>query len=146
MDVEFRRATALSLGLGLAVLAAPTSAHADTFEPGSLIIPMDTDYQDEGMFRAYGLVYQLRSNDVPVRWAIRGDKDHEGTDFSAAATDLASGDPIPMHDYRGGPWVIDASDAAEALPIIEAWQADNPAVAVHEASGTFVPLPKSGDR
>lgn len=120
-----------------AILLAPSIAHADDFAAGSLIIPMDTDYQDEGMFRAYGLVYQLLSNDVAIRWVIEGDKLQNGADFSAAAVDVQSGDPIPMHDYRGGPWVIDASDAAEALPIIEAWQADNPEVAVHEASAAF---------
>ncbi|MFO7565133.1 MAG: hypothetical protein R6X02_20975 [Enhygromyxa sp.] len=118
--------------LGYSPLAA-----ADPFAAGSLIIPMDTDYQDMGMLRAFGLVYELLHNDVPVRWAIRGDKDHLGSDFSASATDLLSGDPIPLHDYRGGPWIIDAADAAEALPIIEAWQQANPNVAVHEASAEF---------
>ncbi|WP_146155237.1 MYXO-CTERM sorting domain-containing protein [Enhygromyxa salina] len=109
----------------------------DQFDVGTLIIPMDTDYQDMGMLRAYGLVYELLSNDVPVRWAINDAKAQDGTDFSAAATDLATGDPIPMHDYRGGPWVIDAADAAEALPIVEAWQQQNPDLAVHEASVAF---------
>ncbi|WP_146658774.1 DUF11 domain-containing protein [Enhygromyxa salina] len=109
----------------------------DQFEVGTLIIPMDMDYQDMGMLRAYGLVYDLLSNGVPVRWAINPAKLQDGADFSASATDLASGDPIPIHDYRGGPWVIDSSDAAEALPIIMAWQQANPNVAVHEASAAF---------
>jgi hypothetical protein len=33
-----------------------TGARADTFGTGSLIIPMDTTYQDTGMLQAYGLV------------------------------------------------------------------------------------------
>ena len=41
-------------------------ALARTFEPGSLIIPMDTTYQDTGMLKAYGLVYELLRNGVPV--------------------------------------------------------------------------------
>jgi hypothetical protein len=110
---------------------------SDQFEIGTLIIPMDTDYQDMGMLRAFGLVYELLRNGVPVRWAIRSDKLPGEADFSAMGTDLLTGEPIPMHDYRGGPWVIDASDAAEALPIVQAWQLDNPEVAVHEVSGAF---------
>lgn len=118
------------------ILAAP-DARADPFDVGTLIIPMDTDYQDHGMLRAYGLVYQLLLEGIPVRWAIRGDKSPFEADFSATATDLASGDPVPMHDYRGGPWIIDSSDAADALPIVQAWQQDNPNVAVHEATIEF---------
>ena len=119
------------------VLAFSSPAVADEFEAGSLIIPMDTDYQDLGMFRAFGLVYELLRNDVPIRWAIRGDKLIGDADFSAAAVDVASGDPVPMHDYRGGPWIIDAVDAADAMPIIAAWQQANPDVAVHEATDAF---------
>jgi len=49
----------------------PGVAQADEFAAGSLIIPMDTDFQDLGMLRAYGLVYQLLYEGVPVRWVIR---------------------------------------------------------------------------
>ena len=126
---------------GLAGNSAIAQAGSDPdnvqFDAGTLIIPMDTDYQDMGMLRAFGLVYELLRNDIPVRWAIRDDKLPLGTDFSAMGTDLQTGEPIPMHDYRGGPWIIDSSDAAEALPIIEAWQQANPNVAVHEASAGF---------
>ena len=40
------------------------------FAANSLIIPMDNTYQDTGMLRAYGLVYKLLQNDIPVRWSI----------------------------------------------------------------------------
>ena len=31
---------------------------------------MDTTYQDVGMLKAYGLVYQLTLKGIPVYWAI----------------------------------------------------------------------------
>ena len=54
-----------ALGLAPCATATPT-----TFAPGSLIIPMDTTSQNFGMWKAYGLVYKLLQNGVPVRWAI----------------------------------------------------------------------------
>jgi uncharacterized repeat protein (TIGR01451 family) len=117
--------------------AAPAAARADDFAAGSLIVPMDTTYQDYGMLRAYGLVYALLQAGVPVRWVIAADKVHGEADFTASAEDLRTGAAVDAHGYRGGPWVVDAADAAAALPVIEAWQADNPDVAVHEATAAF---------
>ncbi|MBI5479588.1 MAG: hypothetical protein HY906_12060 [Deltaproteobacteria bacterium] len=61
-----------------------------------------------------------------------------------------AGTTITRHGYRGGPFVIDAADAAVALPIIDAWNdqtqwSGNPwaqrtvfqVVAVHEAAEAF---------
>ncbi|MCY1004759.1 hypothetical protein OV079_04060 [Nannocystis pusilla] len=121
----------------MALALTPVPASAADFAAGSLVIPMDTDYQDLGMLRAYGLVYELLRQGVPVHWAIKAGKGPAEADFTASATDVASGAAIADHGYRGGPWVIDAVDAAGALPIIEAWQQDNPDVAVHEASEGF---------
>jgi MYXO-CTERM domain-containing protein len=45
-----------------------------TFEAGSLIIPMDLAYQDKGMFQAYGLLFQLLRQGVPVAWVIDSKK------------------------------------------------------------------------
>ena len=115
----------------------PGVAAADEFAAGSLIIPMDTDYQDMGMLRAYGLVYELLRQGVAVRWVIKNDKQPGDSDFEATATDLLSGAAIAAHGYRGGPWVIDAADAGAAMPTIEAWQVDNPDTAVHEATAGF---------
>lgn len=129
------RTGALTVAVTLAL--APGWASAADFAAGSLVIPMDTDYQDFGMLRAYGLVYELLRQGVPVHWAIKVGKGYAEVDFTASATDVASGAAIDAHGYRGGPWVIDAADAADALPIVEAWQQDNPAVAVHEATGAF---------
>ncbi|MGZ3477719.1 MAG: hypothetical protein ACXWUG_30900, partial [Polyangiales bacterium] len=41
-----------------------------SFAVGSLIIPMDTTYQDTGMLTAFGLVYDLLKKGVPVRWIV----------------------------------------------------------------------------
>ena len=124
-----------ALALGITTLAS--TARADTFATGSLIIPMDTTYQDLGMLRAYGLVYELLRNDVPVAWMIRDGKGHLGVDFVASATDVQSNAAIANHGYRGGPWVVDSLYAAQAMPIIAAWQASNPSVKVHRATASF---------
>ena len=47
-----------------------SSAADRTFQPGSLIIPMDLSYQNTGMFQAYGLLYQLLRQGVHVYWII----------------------------------------------------------------------------
>ncbi len=112
-------------------------AHADDFAAGSYIIPMDLDYQDEGILRAYGLVYALLLADVPIRWTIRTGKLYGEDDFTATAIDVDSGMPIGSHDYRGGPFVIDAFDALEAEPIIADWLAQYPETTVHESTEAF---------
>lgn len=124
--------------VALSVLAlSAANAQADTFETGSLIIPMDTTYQDNGMLRAYGLVYELLRNDVPVDWTIRSGKTHLGADFVASATDVQSNAAVASHPYRGGPWVIDSANATKAMPVITAWQTANPTVKVHRATAPF---------
>src|SRR5689334_14257452 len=65
------------LSVGGAKAATPTS-----FASGSLIVPMDTDTsgnhasynQNSGMWKAYGLVYKLLQNGIPVQWAIASPK------------------------------------------------------------------------
>jgi uncharacterized repeat protein (TIGR01451 family) len=129
--------TPSTLIAALCLTVVPMSARAEDFAAGSLIIPMDTDYQDLGMLRAYGLVYALLQADVPVRWMIKTGKAQGEADFTASATDVLSGMAIVEHGYRGGPWVVDAADAGAAMPVIEAWQADNQDTAVHEATEGF---------
>jgi uncharacterized repeat protein (TIGR01451 family)/MYXO-CTERM domain-containing protein len=121
-------------------MATSASALAETFSAGSLIIPMDTDYQDAGMFKAYGVVYELLRNDIPVHWTIRPEKTHMGSDFTASAVDHDTDDVITAHPYRGGPWVVDADAAADALSVIDAWQAKHVTTvhaAVHVATEEF---------
>jgi uncharacterized repeat protein (TIGR01451 family) len=98
------------------------------------------------MLRAYGLVYKLLSNNVPVNWAINPGKSANGADFaisfSNALQDVRTGATISSLSYRGGPFVIAAADAAAALPIIQAWQAtagDQTAVHRFTGAGSFAP-------
>jgi hypothetical protein len=61
----------------LFTFGAASTAHAGygrSFAEGSLIIPMDLAYQDRGMLQAYGLVFQLLRQGVPVYWVIDPDK------------------------------------------------------------------------
>jgi len=127
-------ASALLLGL---TLLDPSLAAADTFDAGSLIIPMDAETQALGVFEAYGLVYELLLNDVPIHWIIKSGKELGDVDLSVAAVDLRTMNDLGEHGYRGGPWVIAAQDAAAAEPIVDLWLQDNPDTNVHEASATF---------
>ncbi|HEY3447961.1 MAG TPA: DUF11 domain-containing protein, partial [Myxococcales bacterium] len=128
-----------SLLFAVGLLAVGPAARADTFATGSLIIPMDTTYQDAGMLKAYGLVYSLLSHGVPVRWVINPLKAYQGVDFTASATDLKTLAVVSSHGYRGGPFVIDSADAAAAIPIIRAWwtAVPTPLVTVHTATSAF---------
>lgn len=123
------------LALLIAVsMSAP--AQAATFAKGSLIIPMDTKYQDLGMLKAYGLLYKLLLAEVPINWVIKAKKKAGEADFTASATDFASGAAISGHGYRGGPFVIEATYASKAKPLITAWQKSN-TTTVHVASASF---------
>jgi len=66
-----------AFALVAALALAPVTARAgydETFESGSLIVPMDLAYQDHGLFQAYGLVFQLLRQGVTVYWVIDPDK------------------------------------------------------------------------
>ena len=142
-----RLGAVLSCIVAVAVVApvGAASASPTTFGDGSLVIPMDigASGQDNGMLRAYGLVYRLLQGGVPVHWAIDPAKPAGGTDFTIATgsvkrLDDASAVSLPR-PYRGGPFVVRSSDRAAALPIIQAWQATaGDATAVHDVvAGTF---------
>ncbi len=114
-----------------------TPAGAETFGSDTLIIPMDTDYQDEGMFLAYGLVYQLLLNDIPVHWAILDNKAFLDPDFTASSVDVTTDAVITDHSYRGGPWLISPEDSTAALAIVEGWISSHPTTVVHRATAPF---------
>jgi len=109
----------------------------DHFGEGSIVIPMDTDYQDMGMLEAYGLVYALLQAEIPIAWTIAAGKEYGGVDFTAEATDLRTGDAVPEHGYRGGPFVVPEEHHDAALPIVEEWLAANPNTTVHSATTEF---------
>lgn len=118
-----------------------TSARQGSLErvqsSGALIIPMDSAHQDRGVLRAYGLVYELLHEGVPVRWAIAPGKAPNGADFAAEARDLESGRSRGLVTYRGGPFLVAAEDRAAALPIVNAWLASDSVTVVHEATAQF---------
>jgi len=68
MSTALRITVVALLSLGMTGRAA--GAADRTFQPGSLIIPMDLSYQSTGMFQAYGLIYQLLRQGVHVQWMI----------------------------------------------------------------------------
>jgi uncharacterized repeat protein (TIGR01451 family) len=114
-----------------------------TFEAGTMIIPMDIDYQSEGMLKAFGLVYQLLLNGIKIHWVIKPFKTidlvtpaNSDEDFSVNCTDFETGTVLLSHGYRGGPFVIEAADAIPASAIISAWQASN-ITTVHIADSSF---------
>jgi len=116
------------------------------FSAGTYIIPMDTGTagQDNGMLRAYGLVYSLLRAGVPVYWVINPAKPPNGDDFATTATgqlqDFRTGTSVTSpRSYRGGPFLISSADAAKAAPVITYWQATGgDATAVHKLkSGTL---------
>jgi uncharacterized protein DUF11 len=99
-----------------------------TFYEGALIIPMDilTDQsrtnQNYGMWRAYGLVYELLKNGIPVHWAIKSYKIYEEDDFTCTSTkDIRTDDPYTNIDYNGGPFVVSQANSTAAVAIITAW-------------------------
>ena len=96
------------------------------------------------MWPAFGLIYQLLLNDVPVSWAIASPKTaYNQTDFigpSAAAVlnypshvpaTCPGGNTVPStvpanYAFTAGPYIIDGTDPgtlAIALSVIEAWWA-----------------------
>jgi uncharacterized repeat protein (TIGR01451 family) len=110
-----------------------------SFGAGSLVIPMDTSYQDQGTLTAFGLVDALLRARVPVSLTIATGKALGGVDFTAAGTDVRSGAAVPSHGYRGGPFVIDAVDRAAALPVIRGWQSSvvGQSTTVHDMTVAF---------
>jgi uncharacterized repeat protein (TIGR01451 family) len=118
------------------IFSCSTARGQETFSKGSLIIPMDTTYQDQGMFKAFGLLYQLLKADIPVHWVIKSPKALGDADLTTSSTDFSSSASVPSHGYRGGPFVVSSELATAASPVIMAWQASN-TTTVHIAEQDF---------
>jgi uncharacterized repeat protein (TIGR01451 family) len=115
-----------------------TAKSATDYPPNSLVIPMDVTHQNNGMWKAYGLVYNLLDNGVPVHWAINQSKSYNGTDFTATSVNLRTAANVGSWNYSGGPFIIHADDVANALPLIQAWwtkHANQPTV--HQVLASF---------
>jgi uncharacterized repeat protein (TIGR01451 family)/MYXO-CTERM domain-containing protein len=131
--------------------AAPIEATAPSgqqavltgFAAGTLIVPMDDTLQPgTRILRAYGLVYRLLRHGVTVHWVIEPTKAFGGTDFTATTRPLGTADAPLSRSFRGGPFVVAAADAAVAIPLINAWRAEETAASlaattVHEATAAF---------
>ncbi|WP_461204783.1 DUF7507 domain-containing protein [Clostridium sp. DL1XJH146] len=122
-----------------------------TFQPGTLIIPMDTISQDNGMYRAYGLIFKLLYNNVInpgtpiyVYWAINPTKTNFSTvDFIASVREFGTANVPANYSYTGGPFIIEITPQNQALveQIINDWNSadpDPPAVFIHELVGSAV--------
>jgi len=110
------------------------SANYENIPQGSLVIPMDNDKQNLSgapfNLKAYGLVAQLLSREIPVKWAIRSGKPKDGIDFSAEASQVfPTGQKGAVVDFRGGPFIIEEQYANAARFYIQAYGND---VAVYE--------------
>lgn len=77
------------VGLVVVSLASVARAEDRTFAAGSLIIPMDLAYQDQGMYQAYGLLYQLLAQDIDVAWIIDPDKTWHAAPCNAGGDECA---------------------------------------------------------
>jgi len=73
--------------VGLA--AGNARAEEQTFASGSLIIPMDLSYQSSGMYQAYGLLYELLRQEVPVSWVIDENKTWHQAPCNASGDECA---------------------------------------------------------
>lgn len=94
-------------------LPNPASSIED-IPAGNLVIPMDTNHQSivpagapPFNLHAYGLVYTLLQNGIPVKWAIRTPKERDDIDFSGTAERIypSTTAAAPM-DFRGGPFIV----------------------------------------
>lgn len=129
----------------LQILFTPNAnATIQTFAAGSYIIPMDTTYQNNGMWLSFGLMYNLlnQSTPIPIHWAIIEPKTVYGqVDFTVpTGIDLRTSVAIPPnYGYAGGPYIIDSADAPAALPLIMAWWlANGNQPVVHQATSPFI--------
>ncbi len=104
------------------------------------------------VMKAYGLVYQLIRNDVAVYWVIDPAKAAiDGYDLSVQfnggfpvteldwATGLGGASPTASATirYMGGPFVVDGSDAAKAVAVMQAYRSTFGTVNVHVAGVAF---------
>ena len=85
--VIYAAATALAIAL---LASAPAEAgYERDFETSSLIIPMDLSYQEDGMFQAYGLLFQLLRHGITVYWIIDPDKEWHHADCDTSGDECA---------------------------------------------------------
>jgi len=131
VDVASALAFGLALGIAVSSLVVPLPAQGgdippatpniETIPSGSLVIPMDNDKQNIGVpfnLKAYGLVQRLLKSNIPVKWIIRAGKGKDAVDFSATAERvLPSAQAVAQVEFRGGPFVVEAQFASQAMAV-----------------------------
>lgn len=80
---------AIAVAFALAGLPSAARAADRTFPAGSLIVPMDLSYQDTGVLQAYGLLYELLRQGVPVYWVIDPDKTYHAAPCNTPGDECA---------------------------------------------------------
>lgn len=83
-------------------LPSGSLAESRSYPVDSLIIPMETTYQDRGIFKAYGLVYKLLSSGVPVDWTIKPGKHLSAISAATASGTTATFTTTTPHDLSAG--------------------------------------------
>lgn len=135
----------------------------NTFEVGSLIIPMDNNQSNFSQLRAYGLVYRILNEideaddfnksltdgintDLPwnihVHWLFQQANDTSNStgnySMRAYTTNVSTGVTM-VRRYAGGPFLVDISDidAAKAAAIIQAASEMGIAIHILNTTATF---------
>jgi hypothetical protein len=101
-----------------------------TIATGSYVIAMDNTLQvnSSGDFnlKAYGLIVYLLNNNVRIKWSIRSGKVKDAIDFSAQAEQVKpSFVAVASHDFKSGPFIINAPDTAGVSSLIDAFYTSN---------------------
>ncbi|MDG1399075.1 MAG: hypothetical protein P8P88_11880, partial [Polaribacter sp.] len=93
----------------------------ETFDSGTLIIPMDNSLQASGgdfNLKVYGLIVHLLHADIPLKWSIASNKSKNGKDFSAISKIVNSTNTPTNRDFRSGPIIITPGYESQALTVI----------------------------
>ena len=113
----------LLLSAWIAVVAAvsvcpPAMAVETNFPAGSWIIPMDEPYQHEvgqGLFEAYGYVYELLANNVTVYWMINDQKtSNDQIDFTIH--DATTNPVVALVNHAGGTTALAGGRPGKSVP------------------------------
>ncbi len=128
--------------------------YPDTSSNGSYTPTGCTTVNQGNVIKAYGLVYELIRNDVAVYWII--DPAKSAPDAVDMTLQYDGGVPVVFYDwtpstppptttptaghvidYRGGPFVVDASDYARASAVLQTFGAMYSSVNVHVSNIAF---------
>lgn len=141
-------------------LLSASNAFSQTVPAGSLIIPMDNIRYtvagnantggQQNVIKAYGLVYDLLSVGVNLKWSFSTTKNHgdntftNGVDFTAPSNSVkvrkgntTISTSIP---YRGSQFIVDVADTAIAGPRVRAFGSTN-SVTVHQVLSALSAVP-----